>query len=150
MKRESSVGAEMKTQVHNWMIKSTMNHFQLFAWTKYKGDVLDHVTVQRSSREVMKTSIRFPEWKSRLFKDSLAVQILRAQGWCNAGCSVTCTEAPGAGAGRGPGWGRRQTVCSPYSTRPCPVLCLALVQCRDVLTLFQTLGYSSKVETKYR
>ena len=49
MKTESSVDAEMRTQAHNRMIKCTapLNHFQLFAWTVYKGELFDHVQVQR-------------------------------------------------------------------------------------------------------
>ena len=65
----------------------------------------------------IKTSIRFLEQKSRLFKGSIC-QVLRAQGWCSTGCPVTHIEAPGAGAGGGPGWGRRQTVPSPYLSHP--------------------------------
>ena len=48
--------------------KAPMSHFQLFVWTKDKGKVWDHVAVQRSSRAVMKASIRFLEQKSRPFK----------------------------------------------------------------------------------
>ena len=65
----------------------------------------------------IKTSIRFLEQKSRLFKGSIC-QVLRVQGWCSTGCPVTHIEAPGAGAGGGPGWGRRQTVPSPYLSHP--------------------------------
>ena len=58
------------------------------------------------------------------------------------------TEAPGAGAGRVPGWGRWQTVHS--LTR----LTLSWVwlwsRVGDVLTLSQPLGYLSKVETARR
>ena len=61
---------------------------------------------------------------------------------------MTRTEAPGTGAGEGPGWGRPETVCSPYSSHP--VLGVGLVQHGDVLTLIQALGYSSKVETTHR
>ena len=70
--------------------------------------------------------------------------VLWAQGQCSARCSVIHTEAPGAGAGRGPGWGRRQTV--PSLTH----LTLSWVwlwsRVGHVLTLSQPLGYSSKVE----
>ena len=61
---------------------------------------------------------------------------------------MTRTEAPGTGAGEGPGWGRPETVCSPYSSHP--VLGLALLHGGDVLTLSQPLGYSSKEETAHR
>ena len=43
---------------------------------------------------------------------------------------------------------RRQTVYSPYSSHP--VLGLAVVQGGDVLTLSQSLGYSSEVGRKHR
>ena len=54
--------------------------------------------------------------------------VLWAQGQCSARCSMTRTEAPGASAGRRPGWGRQQTVPSPYLSHP--PLCLALLQGR--------------------
>ena len=61
---------------------------------------------------------------------------------------MTRTEAPGTGAGEGPGWGRPETVCSPYSSHP--VLGLALLQGGDVLTLSQPLGHLSEVEMAQR
>ena len=92
----------------------------------------------------IKTSIRFLEQKSRLFKGSIC-QVLRAQGWCSTGCPVTHIEAPGAGAGGGPGQGRRQTVRSLIHLTLSWVWLWSRVG--DVLTLSQPLGYSSKVET---
>ena len=144
----------MRTQIHDWMIKSTMNHFQLFAWAKHKGKLLYHVTVQRYSRAVMKTSIRFLERKSRLFKDSLAVQVLRAQGrsvpgapWPTKRLLVQVRgEAQDGGDGR---------LSAPI-THLTPVkwvmgaVCLALVQCGDVLTLSQPLGYSSNTQVAHQ
>ena len=67
----------------------------------------------------------------------LVCWLLWAQGWCTSGCSVTRTEAPGAGAGGGPGRVRWQTVPSPYSSHP--VLGLTLLQGEDVPTLSQPL-----------
>ena len=49
VKTESRVDAEMRTQAHNWMTKgkAPLNHFQLFAWTTYKGEMYDHVQFHR-------------------------------------------------------------------------------------------------------
>ena len=78
----------------------------------------------------------------------LVCRVLRAQGRCSARCSVTHREAPGAGAGGGPGWGTCQTVRS--FTRL--TLSWVWLWCRvgHVLTLSQPLGYSSEVETAHR
>ena len=58
----------MRTKVHSWMIKATTKSFSALCLNK--GAVLDHVMIQISSLSVMKTSIRFPEQKSKLFKGS--------------------------------------------------------------------------------
>ena len=95
-----------------------------------------------------KNIYQFPRAEVKTIQRLFICRVLWAQRQCSARCSVTHTEAPGAGAGRGPGRGRWQTVHSPYSSLP--VLCLAVVQCGDALTLLQPLGYSSKEEMAHR
>ena len=99
---------------------------------------------QVSSRAVMKTSIRFLEWKSRLFKHSSS-----AGSWGHKGGA-----APGApwptqrlraqvqGKSHDGGDGRLST---PLLVLPLSYLWL-WSRVRDVLTLSQPLGYSSNEE----
>ena len=81
-----------------------------------------------------------PRAEVKTIQRLLICWVLRAQERYSTRCSVTRTEAPGIGSGGGPGWGRRQTVSSPYSSHP--VLCLALVQgggCTDSIPALRLL-----------
>ena len=131
--------AGMRTQVLNWMNKGTTESLSAVCMNRGQRESVRSCRGSEIQQAVMKASIRFPGQKSRLFKGSIC-RVLRAQGRCSAGSSVTRTEAPGAGAGGGPGRGTWQTVCSPYSSQP--ILCLALVQvggCTNSIPAFRLL-----------
>ena len=89
-----------------------------------------------------------PGMEVKTIQRLLICRVLSTQGQCSAGHSVTCTEAPGAGAGGGPG--REGGRLFPPLTR----LTLSQVwlwsRFGDVLTLSKPLGYSSEVETARR
>ena len=93
----------------------------------------------------IKTSIRFPEVKT--VQRLLICQVLRAQGQCSTGWSMTHTEAPGAGTEKVTGWGRWQTAPLTHFTPFCVWLWSSVGY---VLTLSQTLCNSSKVEMGHR
>ena len=130
----------MRTQVLNWMNKGTTESLSALCVNKgQRGSVRScrGSEIQQGSYESIH---QVPGTEVRTIQRLLICWVLWAQGQCSAGCSVTCTEAPGAGAGGGPGWGKRQTVRSPYSSRP--VLGLGLLQggrCTDSILPFRLL-----------
>ena len=130
----------MRTQVLNWMNKGTTESLSALCVNKgQRGSVRScrGSEIQQGSYESIH---QVPGTEVRTIQRLLICWVLWAQGQCSAGCSMTHTEAPGAGAGGGPGRGRRQTVCSPYSSRP--VLGLGLLQgggCTDSIPPFRLL-----------
>ena len=118
--------AGVRTQVLNCMNKGTTESLSALCMNKGQRESVRSCRgseIQQGSYESIHQALGA---EVKTIQKLLVCWVLWAQGQWSAGCSVTRTEAPGAGAGGGPGQRRRQTVCSPYSSLP--VLCLALVQ----------------------
>ena len=140
--------AGVRTQVLNWMNKGTTESLSALCINKGQRESARSCLGSETHQGSYESIHQVPGAEVKTIQRLLICRVLWSQGRCSTGCSMTRTEAPGAGAGRGLGWGRWQTVHSSYLSHP--VLGLGLVQHGDVLTLIQALGYSSKVETTHR
>ena len=140
--------AGVRTQVLNWMNKGTTESLSALCINKGQRESARSCLGSETHQGSYESIHQVPGAEVKTIQRLLVCWVLRAQGRCITGCSVTHREAPGAGARGGPGRGRWQTVCSLIRLTLSWVWLWSRV--RDVLTLSQPLGYSSKVETTHR
>ena len=138
----------MRTQVLNWMNKGTTKSLSALCMNKGHRESVRSCRGSEIQQGSYESTHQVPRVEVKTVQKPLVCWVLRAQRWCSARCSMTCTEVPGAGAGGGPGRGGGRL------SAPLTRLTLSWVQLwsrvGDVLTLSQPLGYSSEVETACR
>ena len=130
----------MRTQVLNCMNKGTTESLSALCMNKGQRESVRSCRGSEIQQGSYESIHQVPRAEVKTIQRLLVCRVLWAQGWCSAGCSMTHTEAPGAGAERGPRRGRQQTVHSPYLSHH--VLCLALVQdggCTDSIPALRLL-----------
>ena len=131
----------MRTQVLNWMNKGTTKSLSALCMNKGQRESVRSCCGSEIQQGSYESIHQAPGAEVKTIQRLLLCWVLWAQGQCSI-------EAPGTGAGGGPGRGRWQTVCSLTHL----TLSWVWVWCRvgDVLTLSQTLGYSSKKDIAHR
>ena len=140
--------AGMRTQVLNCMNKGTTESLSALCVNKGQRESVRSCRSSEIQQGSYESIHQIPGAEVKTIQRPLIFRVLWAQGRCSTGCSMTCTEAPGTGAGGGPRWGRWQTVRS--LTRLTLSWVWVWSSVGDVLTLSQPLGYSSKVERTHR